>query len=72
MNRAGRSTRAGREMRVYLHGGGQRFEDEDLDGEVGVEMVLAHEADHLASGQLLDLAAESACTAAVPTGATPT
>ena len=38
--------------------GRQRFEHEDLDGEVGVEVVVAHEADHLASGQLLDLPGE--------------
>src|SRR4051812_7176666 len=33
----------------------ERFEHEHLDGEVGVDVVVAHKADHLAAGQLFDL-----------------
>src|SRR3954464_1668505 len=32
----------------------QGLENEDLDREVGVDVVVAHEADDLAAGQLLD------------------
>src|SRR5688572_6294103 len=35
-----------------------RLEDEDLNREVGIDVVVAHEADHLAAGELLDLAAD--------------
>jgi hypothetical protein len=54
--RAAAQLQAGRSVPVSLGGArGQRFEDEDFDGEVGVEVVVTHEADDLASGELLDL-----------------
>src|SRR4051794_23060074 len=37
---------------------GQWFENEYLDCEIGIDVVVAHEADDLAAGQLLDLAAD--------------
>src|SRR3954452_12576747 len=50
-------------------GRGERFEHEDLDSEVGVEVVVAHEADHLASGELFDLPAELDAHDALPASA---
>jgi hypothetical protein len=46
-----------------------RFKDEDLDSQVGVEVVVAHEADHLASGQLFYLPAELDAHDALPASA---
>jgi hypothetical protein len=48
---------------------GLRLEHEDLDREVRVEVVVAHEADHLASGELLALAAEVGLHDALPADA---
>src|SRR5947199_3754743 len=38
---------------------GERLKHEHLDSQVGIDVVVAHESDHLAAGQLLDLAAHS-------------
>src|SRR4051794_18963962 len=45
---------------------GRRLEDEHLDGKVGVQVIVAHEADDLASGQLLDLTADISLHDALP------
>src|SRR3954467_14586753 len=47
----------------------QRREHEDLDRQIGVDVVVAHEADHLASGELLDLAADVGFHDALPASA---
>jgi len=36
--------------------GGDRREDESLDGEIGVDVVVANERHHIAVGELLDQA----------------
>src|SRR4051794_11216966 len=46
-----------------------RFEYEDLDGEVWVDVVVAHKADHLAPGQLFDLLADVGLHDALPASA---
>ena len=44
----------------------ERLEDEHLDGDVGVDVVIAHEADDLAAGELLDLLAAAFAHHALP------
>src|SRR5947199_1314552 len=48
---------------------GERLEYEHLDRQVGVDVIVAHETDHFATGQLFDLAADVRLHDALPESA---
>jgi hypothetical protein len=43
---------------LTVRGRGSRFEDEAFDGDVGFEVVGAHERDYVTAGELLDASDE--------------